>query len=659
MKKIILFLGLTFIAFLLTKCKKDFVSPDEIQPVQQMTDLDVPQDFDYKTAKDIELTFKSTKRKATNQIKYDVYLYDENKLNKDITYVDEAGNTINATVQLTDALNNKIATIVTDKPDITLHVTIPTYITSLYVVRNEMGVFSSSVISVNGNKAAFEQNTYKTSATVNDIFYGTNGGGDLFTIDESTKELTVISSLPNNDGSYTCAIDPVARKLYTIGNSYPYYLYSYDIDAASWKTIGTVGYGGPRLGFNQNDGLLYFSTYSYVFVLDPSNASILSVYYLSGLQTTSGGDLTFDSAGTMYISTTSGLYRCEFTDGNTINAIWVSSESLPNYPNSLTFDSNDELWWATAIGDEGYTFIMDKVTGGWQSRSTYSTVIHDLATLPYDESAIPTTDTDGDGIVDFYDEFPDDPTKASSSYTPSIYGWGTYAFEDLWPSQGDFDFNDLVVNYRYTNIANADGLVVETKLNYVIKNIGGSFRNGFGIQLNIDESLIKQVTGYRLTEALITVDSKGLEINQSKPVIIVFDNAWTNDQNREIELTITYSEPIDAALIGDYNPFIFIDGDREREVHLSNMPPTDLANLSYFGTFDDNSDFTTQSFYKDKNNLPWAIDIIHDFVYPTEKSEIILGYPYFAKWAESGGLSYTDWYKEIDGYRNYDYLVQD
>ncbi|MCF6239870.1 MAG: LruC domain-containing protein [Bacteroidales bacterium] len=659
MKKITLLLSLVLITFLFTKCKKDFVNPVEEHLVQQMTDLEVPQNFDYKTSKDIVLTLKSFKRKATNQIKYEVYLFDDSKLNREVSYIDEEGNTVNASLQLTDALNNKIATVVTDNTDFTLHVTIPAYIKSLYVVRNEMGVFSSSVVPVNGNKAAFEKSTYKSSVAVNDIFYGTNGNGDLFTIDESTKELTVIGSLPNNDGSYTCAIDPVARKLYTIGNYYPYYLYSYDIDAGNWETVGAVGYGGPRLGYNQNDGLLYFSTYYYVIVLDPTDASILSVYYLSGLQTTSGGDLTFDSEGTMYISTTSGLYRCEFTDGNTINAIWVSSESLPSYPNSLTFDSNDELWWATAIDGEGYTFIMDKVTGGWQERSIYSTVIHDLATLPYDQNAIPSTDSDGDGIIDFYDEYPNDPNKATNTYTPSIYGWGSYAFEDLWPSQGDFDFNDLVLNYRYTNIANADGLVVETKLNFVIKNIGGSFRNGFGIQLNMDASLIQQVSGYRLTEGLISLDGKGLETNQSKPVIIVFDNAWANDKNREIELTITYSEPIDPTLTGNYNPFIFIDGDREREVHLSNMPPTDLANLSYFGTFDDNSDFNSSSFYKDKNNLPWAIDIIHDFVYPKEKSEIILGYPYFAPWAESGGVNYTDWYKEIDGYRNYDYLVQD
>lgn len=26
---------------------------------------------------------------------------------------------------------------------------------------------------------------------------------------------------------------------------------------------------------------------------------------------------------------------------------------------------------------------------------------------------------------------------------------GTYAFEDLWPSQGDYDMNDVVVRYNY------------------------------------------------------------------------------------------------------------------------------------------------------------------------------------------------------------------
>ena len=32
-------------------------------------------------------------------------------------------------------------------------------------------------------------------------------------------------------------------------------------------------------------------------------------------------------------------------------------------------------------------------------------------------------------------------------YMPAS-GWGTLLFEDLWPSYGDFDFNDFVINYK-------------------------------------------------------------------------------------------------------------------------------------------------------------------------------------------------------------------
>jgi len=302
---------------------------------------------------------------------------------------------------------------------------------------------------------------------------------------------------------------------------------------------------------------------------------------------------------------------------------------------------------------------MDKVTGGWEDRFTpYTNYIHDLALLPYDENAIPTTDTDGDGVIDFYDEYPDDPNKASTSYTPSIYGWGSYSFEDLWPYKGDYDFNDLVLNYRYTNIANADGMLVETDLHLKIKNIGGSYKNGFGVQLDMDESLIQSVTGYNLTQGVVTLNSKGLEDGQSKPTIIAFDNAWDNTANNgELTLVITYTNPIDPALFTNLNPFIFIDGERGREVHMSNKPPTDLVDKNLLGSAEDNSNQATGVYYKNNNGLPWGIDIIHDFVYPREKQSIDKGYPYFIQWASSGGQDVKDWYKEKDGYRDYNYLV--
>jgi len=104
------------------------------------------------------------------------------------------------------------------------------------------------------------------------------------------------------------------------------------------------------------------------------------------------------------------------------------------------------------------------------------------------------------------------------------------------------------------------------------------------------------------------------------------------------------------------NPFIFINGDRGREVHLSNKPPTSLANTEYFNTFDDTSDPNIGRYYKSTRNLPWALDIIHDFVYPQEKVPIIYGYTKFAEWAESGGASYDNWYKDQDGFRNNSFL---
>ncbi len=665
MKKFSLLLFGSIIVIVLSQCKKDeepAVETPVTHSVNVMSDMIVAKDFNFETSKKVTISINDFKNKAGNDVKYEIYIHDEDNTTETVTYLDEEGNTQTVTVQKPDPIKNKIQTIITSDANFNITATVPIYCNSLYVVRNEMGSYSSAIISVNGTKALYNRagNVTKSTNQTYDVLYAVNGGGDLLTINHETGEMAKISDLPDGTGSYTCAIDPVSRKLYTMGHNA--YLYCWDIDAETWTTVGYSGVTGPRMGYNQNDGLIYFSSYNRVYTINPSTASVISTYYIEGLQTTSGGDLTFDSDGTMYLSTTTGLYRCAFGDGNTITTTWISSESLPNYPNSLTFDSNGELFWATVAWTvdayKGRVFIMDKVTGGWEDKYTpYTYYIHDLALLPYDEASVPVDDSDGDGIIDFYDEYPNDPEKASATYTPSIYGWGTYAFEDLWPYKGDYDFNDLVLNYRYTNIANADGNIVETKLNFVIKNIGGSYKNGFGIELNMDESLIESFTGYSLTENIVSLNSKGLEQNQTNPVIIIFDNAWGVDGS-EMELTLKYTNPITPNQLGDFNPFIFIDGDRGREVHLSNKPPTDLMNTSLLGSEEDNTNTSNGIYYKTSNGLPWGIDIIHDFVYPKEKQEIIKGYPFFATWAESGGTSVTDWYKEKSGYRDYNYLKQ-
>ncbi|OYT17133.1 MAG: hypothetical protein B7C24_04200 [Bacteroidetes bacterium 4572_77] len=142
-----------------------------------------------------------------------------------------------------------------------------------------------------------------------------------------------------------------------------------------------MGYSGPRLGYNVNDGLLYFSFGYWMLLIDPSDGRMISYSRINGLHSTSGGDVCFADNGTMYISSTTGLYKCAFEIGNTITATRLSSENLPNYPNSLTFDQNQELWWATNIsGQKGVSFIMDTVTGSYEERWSFpNNYIHDLA----------------------------------------------------------------------------------------------------------------------------------------------------------------------------------------------------------------------------------------------------------------------------------------
>jgi LruC domain-containing protein len=41
---------------------------------------------------------------------------------------------------------------------------------------------------------------------------------------------------------------------------------------------------------------------------------------------------------------------------------------------------------------------------------------------------------------------------------------GTIAFEDLWPSYGDYDFNDVALNYQVILKLNAQNLAVQMDL---------------------------------------------------------------------------------------------------------------------------------------------------------------------------------------------------
>nr|NQU88977.1 LruC domain-containing protein [Bacteroidota bacterium] len=134
-------------------------------------------------------------------------------------------------------------------------------------------------------------------------------------------------------------------------------------------------------------------------------------------------------------------------------------------------------------------------------------------------------DTDGDGIPDEWDDFPLDPERAFLNYFPEEDSYVTIVFEDLWPSKGDYDFNDLVFAVWGQEVANADEDLVDIYINFKILAAGAGMENGFGWQFaTLIPDQITSVTGAVLNQGYVTTNPNGTESGQDSAVIIATES---------------------------------------------------------------------------------------------------------------------------------------
>ena len=259
-------------------------------------------------------------------------------------------------------------------------------------------------------------------------------------------------------------------------------------------------------------------------------------------------------------------------------------------------------------------------------------------------------------------------------------GPGTLAYEDLWPGKGDYDFNDMVIDYQFEIISTQTNMVEKVTGTFTLKAFGASFENGFGFQFpNVAPDGILSVTGHQLTDGIITLSANGTEAGQSKATFILFDNAFAHMPHPGIGIGVNttpgapYVLPVTFTMvinfkpntvsmndlnIGNFNPFIIVNKVRGHEVHLPFYPPTDLVDMSLFGQWEDDSNPSANRWYVTDKNLPWAINIYESFAYPVEKQDILGAHLKFAEWAMSGGVQFPDWYKNLPGYRNSSVIYQ-
>lgn len=237
---------------------------------------------------------------------------------------------------------------------------------------------------------------------------------------------------------------------------------------------------------------------------------------------------------------------------------------------------------------------------------------------------------------------------------PTQCGYGTLAFEDLWPSQGDYDMNDFVVNYAY-NIGKKNIGITQVTLEFepIAKGAAGSTQIGFGIELPIDKNNIGSCTGATLEEdndnaTLIVWNNVSSDIPQFNGAFINTDKGKSEVKADKKEVTITLTSPIDALSTLQFNPFIFV-GDRSHEIHLPDYKPTAKMSEGLLGSGADRSDGTKNRYYRMENGYTWALDFPREtkdapaWRYPKERSSVTTAYPNYAAWITGGDYS---WFEE-------------
>lgn len=260
------------------------------------------------------------------------------------------------------------------------------------------------------------------------------------------------------------------------------------------------------------------------------------------------------------------------------------------------------------------------------------------------ETKAAITDTDNDGVADSQDEFPNDPTKAFTSSYPTA-GTQKLAFEDSWPYQGDFDFNDMVIDSKVNYSLNSNNELVEAQFTITLQAAGAGLNNGLAINFvdaqknSIQNSIISSVNG-------------AIQDPNNINGIIVFNDVfaaqssyYTNtgtgaDATPDVfTFTVTFNSGVVNSIIPDF--YIFRSQERGKEIHLTGFSGTDAADTQLFNTEDD-----VNGTYKTASGLPWALEVISydTFQHPLEKVDILIAYPQFQSWAESGGALNLDWF---------------
>ncbi|TGK15612.1 LruC domain-containing protein [Leptospira fluminis] len=249
-------------------------------------------------------------------------------------------------------------------------------------------------------------------------------------------------------------------------------------------------------------------------------------------------------------------------------------------------------------------------------------------------------DTDGDGVPDVNDAYPTDPTRAFIVRIPAE-NYYSIAFEDLFPKEGDSDFNDYVVRAHFEEDLNAHGGVARVRgyFTHVAKGASYSHTLHFGLPTaaNVGSYTLTQL-GYDGTTVEQTLTGTGptltnLQLLGNSSTTIPSWNSRKTDTfqiGKTANLEVILTSPISTTDLGA-PPF-------DTYLHVINTNKEIHAAGKYF-------DANGADLYRDGTGFPWFLLVPGNFKWPYETVNIRISYPQFQPWYQSLGTADLDWYR--------------
>lgn len=232
---------------------------------------------------------------------------------------------------------------------------------------------------------------------------------------------------------------------------------------------------------------------------------------------------------------------------------------------------------------------------------------------------------------------------------------GVYAFEDLWPSRGDYDMNDVMVRSDYEKVFDEKGIYEESFLFKTFANYAGN-ANGLAV------TLTGASAGADLVYSVLNpgaAEFESAEFGRDGDVVLLTPNV-KEQMGAVYKVTAKYASPIAETSVGAPRPFIYrterdgVGAGRRWEVHIPYEAPSAQAEMSFFGTGDDKSVPAKNIYYVRAENYPFAFflagatneDVARLLDRSNEKVPIDQVYSGYSGWVTSEGTQNSDWYKK-------------